>query len=103
MRLTEVTAWNDEIGGRLRATRRNIDGSAARLARRRCAAAQLAQARREVDEPLGNDMDDEALALQPAGAAEQRGAEHDAAIRLEDSGPDDEVGDAGLVLDRDED
>ena len=48
-------------------------------------------------------MDDAFLALQPAAAIEQRRAERGAAEAFERGGPDDQVGDAGLVLERDED
>src|SRR4029079_10747079 len=58
---------------------------------------------REVDHRLGDDMDDDPLALQPAGAGDEAGAEDDAAEALEDGGPDDQGGDAQLVLDRHED
>src|SRR5437763_12155745 len=48
-------------------------------------------------------MDDAFLALQPAAAIEQGGAERGAAEAFEDRRPDDQVGDAGLVLDGDKD
>src|SRR5207302_1781117 len=43
------------------------------------------------------------LALQFPGAAQESGAERGAAEAFEDGGPDDQIGDAGLVLDGDED
>src|SRR5260370_18202491 len=48
------------------------------------AAAQLPQAGRKIDQLLGDDMHDDALALQPADAAEQRGAEGSAPVGIED-------------------
>src|SRR5205085_7648774 len=65
--------------------------------------AQSIEARSHVLEPVGDDMDDAFLALQFAGAAQESGAERGAAKAFEDGGPDDQVGDAGLVLDGDED
>src|SRR5258708_16195980 len=48
-------------------------------------------------------MDDAFLALQAPPAIEQGGAERGPAEAFERRGPDDQIGDAGLVLDRDED
>src|SRR5437773_357830 len=48
-------------------------------------------------------MDDALLALQAATAIEEGGAERGAAKALEDRRPDDQIGDPGLVLERDED
>ena len=48
-------------------------------------------------------MDDAFLVLQFAGAAQESGAERGAAEAFEDGRPDDQIGDAGLVLDGDED
>src|SRR5258708_6560662 len=48
-------------------------------------------------------MDDALLALQAAFAIKQGRAEHGAAEALEDRRPNDEIGDAGFVLDGDED
>src|SRR4051794_33390153 len=75
----------------------------ARLLDREGRAAQLGEARREIDEALGDDVDDEPLALQPAAALDEGRAENGAAEALEDRRPDDEIGDPGLVLDRHED
>ena len=52
---------------------------------------------------LGDDVDDAFLALQPAAAIKQRGPECDAAKPFERLGPEDQIGDPGLVLDRDKD
>src|SRR3546814_21117567 len=47
-------------------------------------------------------MDDLALALDLAAHPHHRRAEYGAAVRLENLGPDDEIRDMGLVLERDE-
>ena len=47
-------------------------------------------------------MNDALFALQFAGAAQERGAERGAAEAFEDLRPDDQIGDPGLILDRDE-
>ena len=57
---------------------------------------------RPVPQLLGDEMDHQALALHVAAHAEQARAHDDAAMGLEDLGPDHEVGDAVLVLDGDE-
>ena len=54
-------------------------------------------------EPLRDDMDDALLRLQLSEHPEQPRAEHDSAEALEDLRPDDDVGDARLVLERGED
>ena len=56
-------------------------------------------------EPARNDMDDIAvrIALNDAVYGHQAGAHDDLALFLEHVGPDDEIGDAGLVFDGDED
>ena len=59
--------------------------------------------RGQVLEPVGDDVDDAALALHLAGDGDEAGAEHDGAERLEHLRPDDDVGDVGLVLDGHED
>ena len=51
---------------------------------------------------LGDEMDHQPLALHVAAHAEQARAHDDAAMGLEDLGPDHEVGDAVFVLDGDE-
>src|SRR5260370_24376066 len=48
-------------------------------------------------------MDDALLALQAAAAIEEGGAERGAAEAFEDGGPDDQIGDPGLVFEGDED
>src|SRR5437764_7136111 len=48
-------------------------------------------------------MDDAFLALQAAAAIEQGRAERGTAEAFERRGPDDQIGDAGLVLERDKD
>ena len=57
----------------------------------------------EVEQFLRRHVDDDALALDAAVDAEQAGAQARLAEALEDVGPDDQVGDAGFVLDGDED
>ena len=59
--------------------------------------------RRHIAQILGDEMDDALLALQAAAAIKERGAERGAAEAFEDGGPDDQIGDPGLVLERDED
>src|SRR5712671_6595303 len=48
-------------------------------------------------------MDDALLTLQLAGAAQQCRTQRGTAEAFEDGGPDDQIGDPGLVLDGDED
>ena len=65
----------------------------------------LADARqlgREVGDPVDHDMHHLTLALDPARHGDHAGGEDDAAMLLEDLLPDDEIGDAGLVLEGDE-
>src|SRR5205085_8803072 len=62
-----------------------------------------AEARGPVLEVVGDDMDGASLALQAAAAMEQGRAERGAAGAFERRGPDNQLGDAGLVLERDED
>jgi hypothetical protein len=57
---------------------------------------------RPVPELLGDEMDHQPLALHAAAHAQQARAHDDAAMRVEDPGPDHEVGDAAFVLDGDE-
>ena len=59
---------------------------------------------RMVLEPAGDDVDDVAvgIALDDAVHRHQPRAHDDLALRVEHVGPDDEVGDPGLVLDGDE-
>src|SRR5690348_8330675 len=59
--------------------------------------------RRQIEEPLGDDMNDAALALHRTGYCRQPGAEHDRPEALEDFWPDDDIGNIGLVLERHED
>src|SRR5471032_3407400 len=64
---------------------------------------QAAQQVRHVDQPLGDQMTHDALLLPYAVDAEQRRAQHFAALLLDQRRPDDDVDIAGLVLQRDED
>src|SRR5207302_738768 len=64
--------------------------------------AQGTQTRRHIAQILGDDVDDALLALQAAAAIEKGGAERGAAKAFEDRRPDDQIGDPGLVLERDE-
>ena len=52
---------------------------------------------------VGDDVDDEALALDFAAHLQELRRHHRAAVLLEHLGPDHDVDDAGLVLERDED
>ena len=56
-------------------------------------------------EPTGNDVDDIAVgvALNDAVYRHQPRAHHNLALLLEYVGPDDQIGDASLILDGDED
>ena len=67
------------------------------------ALAEGAQLVREVDQLLGYDVDDEALALDLPAHLEKLRGHDDAAVPLEDLRPDHNVDDAGLVLEREED
>ena len=51
---------------------------------------------------MGDNMDDVAFALDPATDPEHAGGKDDTALPLIDRRPDNEIGDAGFVLDRDE-
>src|SRR4051812_26635187 len=64
--------------------------------------ADLIEQRRQILEPLGDDVDDLAFALQDAVYRDHRRGEDDAALALEDALPDDRIGDSGLVLQREE-
>ena len=64
--------------------------------------ADAGQLGRQIGELMGDEMDDLALALDAAAHGDHAGAQHDAAVFLEHLRPDHQVGDAGLVLDRDE-
>lgn len=55
-----------------------------------------------VNDAIADDVDDLALFLHPPLQADHGRRHHGAALRLEAVGPQDPVGDAGLVLDRDE-
>ena len=57
----------------------------------------------QIIQPLCHDMNDIALALHAATAGEHAGGENNAALPVEQARPDDEVGDAGFVLEGDED
>src|SRR5215469_7281085 len=61
-------------------------------------AAQRPQEMAEVDQLLGDDMDDPSLALELAPHAHQPAGQHDAAEAVVDARPDHDVGDPGLVL-----
>src|SRR5579863_472647 len=105
----EIAAVDDDVGGMTVA--RVIAGDAFRQRENRFAGgfvdagagAQGLQARGQVAQILGDDMDDAFLALQPAPAIDKRRAEHGAAEALEDWRPDDQIGDAGFVFDGHED
>ena len=58
--------------------------------------------RRQILEPVGDDVDDLAFALHDAPDADHRRRHDDPPLRLEAALPDDDVGDAGLVLDGEE-
>ena len=64
--------------------------------------ADLPQHAAEVDDALGDDMDDDPLALYPAADAEHRGGHHGTPLGLEAVGPQHGVGDTALVLQRHE-
>ena len=57
----------------------------------------------EIDETLGDDMDDEAFALQPPANGEELAGHHHPPVLCQHLRPDDDIGDAGLVLEGDED
>ena len=67
------------------------------------AGGKRAQEKTHIDQAVGDDMDDQAFALEPAMDADQSGRQHDAPIAFEDSRPDDDIGHARLVLQRGED
>ena len=67
------------------------------------AVAERAQLVAEIDQLVGDDVDDEALALDPAAHLQELRRHDDAAVPLEHLGPDHDVDDAGLVLEREED
>jgi hypothetical protein len=60
------------------------------------------QERREIGEPAGDEVDDLAFALDHALDPEHRGRKDETPLRLEQLRPDDEIGLAGLVFQRDE-
>jgi len=55
-----------------------------------------------IGDPIADDMDDLAFLLQSPAHRDHRGGHHLAPVDLEPVRPEDAVGDAGLVLDRDE-
>jgi hypothetical protein len=55
----------------------------------------------QIVEAVCHDMNDITLALHAAMAGEHAGGQNDAALPFEQAGPDDEVGNAGLVFDGD--
>src|SRR5829696_7416867 len=61
-----------------------------------------AEQRREVDEVLGNHMNDLTLPLYPAATPDHVCRENEPALPLEQGRPDDEVRDVRLVFQRDE-
>jgi hypothetical protein len=63
--------------------------------------AQRMKTRGHVVETVGDNVDDAFLPLQSASAAQQSRAKCRAAETFEDLRPDDQIGDPGLVLDRD--
>src|SRR5579883_2052416 len=64
---------------------------------------ELRKQRRKIDEALGDDMDHFALALDAPLAENQLAAHDDAAETLEHVAPEDEIGDASLIFERQED
>src|SRR4051794_3197309 len=104
-KLAEIPARDDDVAGivagdllgpgkgRFAGRRGGIAGALTERVEARCQVAQL----------LGDDVDHAFLALQRAAAIQEGGAEGGAAEAFEDIGPDDQIGDPGLVLDRDED
>src|SRR5690606_11644964 len=67
------------------------------------AVAQGAEEEGQVFQPFAHDMGDAALALDPAADAQKSRLQYRLAIFPDDVRPADQVGDPGLVLDRDED
>jgi hypothetical protein len=59
---------------------------------------QAAEQRRQVDEPLGNQMDDLAFALHLSENAEQAGAEQFVALLLDQPRVHDDIGQPGFVF-----
>src|SRR5207302_8172042 len=101
----EIAAGDDDVTGI--ATRRLCGGCEGRFRRASRldlarVVAQRVEPRRQIVETVGNDVNDAFFALQFAGAAQESGAERGAAEPFEDGGPDDQIGDTRLVLDRDE-
>lgn len=64
---------------------------------------KYAQLGRAIFEPVGDDVYDDALALQSAAHRQQRGVHRFAMETLEDLRPDDDIGGAGFVFERGED
>jgi hypothetical protein len=64
--------------------------------------ADLAQHVVAWDHPVDDDVDDLALLLEAAAQAHHRGRHDGAGLLFEPVGPEDAIGDPGLVLDRDE-
>jgi hypothetical protein len=54
----------------------------------------------QILEPFGDDMDDAGFLLHASGRRNIAGAEHDRSEALEGFRPDDDIGERGLVLDR---
>src|SRR5437868_11236074 len=67
------------------------------------AVAEALELAREVDQLISDDMDDEPLALDFAAHYQELRRHHRAAVLLEYLGPHDDIDDARLVLERDED
>ena len=70
---------------------------------RRDVSAQPGEQESEVVQPVGDDVDDAAFLLHAPAHADIARAHHDRPEAFEDRRPHDDVGDAGLVLDRHED
>src|SRR5215470_11419791 len=91
----EVTALQETVrqgGGRL-----------LRQKRQRIGGAEVAKLAGEVDEFLSHDVNDDALALDPAAHEQELRGHDDAAVGLEDLRPDDDIHDPRLVLEGEED
>ena len=63
----------------------------------------LKRSGREIEEFAGDDVDHLAFPLEAAGHAKHASPQHDAAEPVENLRPDHEIGDAGFILDGDED
>ena len=60
---------------------------------------QVCQVAGQIEQPLCHQMHDAAFALDLAVDRHHRGSKHDAALLFEQARPDDDIGNARLVLD----